>query len=226
MNLQIQNSWRMSSKCSKSEMAYCLGFIVNHFKGGGEKMRKEKMKEVWENTDNCRPWRMDIWDLKSVCPGPSRSRHQDGIKSFYFIRGNASEKENRERARRLGELLLYMQVWSWMKQAGERLGRCIWHLRADMEPEDSCTVIGSIDWKLLVEEPTCPRCSGLSVSALLAGSTLGRYSLCTSRPWELNPRSIRAPAVRGLLSMLPWLPHKEFIKHLLLSIFRIFLNDY
>ena len=122
MNLQIQNSWRMSNKCSKSEMAYCLGFIVNHFIGGGGKMRKDKMKQIWENTDNCQPWRMDIWDLISVHPGPPRSRHQDGIKGFYFTRGNASEKENRERAERLGELLFYTQVCPWMKQEGERLG--------------------------------------------------------------------------------------------------------
>ena len=45
-----------------------------------------------------------------VSLGPPRSRHQDGIKGFYFIRGNAGEKENRERADRLGELLFYTQV--------------------------------------------------------------------------------------------------------------------
>ena len=190
-------------------------------------MRKEKMKEVWENTDNCRPWRMDIWDLKSVCPGPPRNRHQDGIKSFYFIRGNASEKENRERAERLGELLFYMQVCPWMKQGGERLGRCIWHLRADVEPEDSCTVIGE-HWLKIASRGTHVSQDAVAWVHLprWQGPALGRYSLCTSRPQELNPRSIRAPAVRGLLSMLPWLPHKEFIKHLLLSIFGIFLNEY
>ena len=35
----------MSNKCSKSEMAYCLGFIVNHFMGwgaGGDEEREDE----------------------------------------------------------------------------------------------------------------------------------------------------------------------------------------
>jgi hypothetical protein len=200
-------------------MAYCLGFIVNHFIGGGGKMRKDKMKQIWENTDNCQPWRMDIWDLISVRPGPPRSRHQDGIKGFYFTRGNASEKENRERAERLGELSFYMQVCPWMKQEGERLGGCILHLGADMEPEDSCTKPQGSTWLKIASRGAHMSQDAVALMYLPCwqGPALGRYSLCTTRSQDLNPSSIRAPALRGLLSMLPWLPRKEFIKHLLLS---------
>ena len=157
------------------------------------------MKQMWENTDNCRPWRMHIWDLKSVRPGPPKSRHQDGIKSFYFIRGTASEKENRERAERLGELLFYMQVCPWVKQGGERLGRCIWHLGADMEPEDSCTKPKGSTWLKIASRGAHMSSDAVALMYLPCwqGPALGRHSLCTTRSQELKPRSIRAPAAKG-----------------------------
>ena len=141
------------------------------------------------------------------------------LKVFYFIRGTASEKENRKRAERLGELLFYMQVCPWMKQGGERLGRCIWHLGADMEPEDSCTKPKGSTWLKIASTGAhmSPDAVALMYLPCWQGPALGRHSLCTTRSQELNLRSIRALAVRGLLSMLPWLPHKEFIKRLLLS---------
>lgn len=105
----------------------------------------------------------------------------------------------------------------WSRE--ERLGRCIWHLGADMEPEDSCTKPQGSTWLKIASRGARMSQDAVALMYLPCwqGPALGRYSLCTTRSQELNPRSVTAPALRGLLSMLPWLPCKEFIKHLLLS---------